>query len=116
MHRSGRSRRATARSNLRAVTYIGWLGVWLLVASTVVILIELAVMGLWTGRLARRAGRLSVRLASERALLQADAERLRLALIESELLWQPFGRILRWLRHPLVAALLVSLQRRVTAR
>jgi hypothetical protein len=49
-------------------------------------------------------------------LLQADVERLQLALEETRRLWQPYRRILRFLRHPLVAALIGSYRRRWAAR
>ena len=91
-------------------------GGWLLAASALVIVIELAVMGVWSSRLARKARRLAVQLESDRALVRADVARLRLAIAETQLLWRPFGRALRWLRHPLVVALLASLQRRLAAR
>jgi hypothetical protein len=37
---------------------------------------------------------------------------LRLAVAEMEVLWQPYGRTLRWLRHPIAIALLQSYMRR----
>ena len=48
----------------------------------------------------------------ERGRIEADIERLRLALAETEVLWQPYGRLLRWLRHPIAIALLQSYARR----
>jgi hypothetical protein len=95
---------------------VGWLGVWLFAGAAAVIVVEVAVMGVWSGRLAKRAQRLAVRLQSERALLHADVERMRLLMQETQRLWQPYGRLLHWLRHPLVAALLASMQRRLAAR
>jgi hypothetical protein len=49
-------------------------------------------------------------------MVQADLNRLRLAIEETRRLWKPYSRILRWLRHPLVAALLQSYSRRRAAR
>jgi hypothetical protein len=94
------------------VTGLGWVGVWLLTASAAVIVIETAVAGVWAGRLARRARTVAGQIQSEQALLQADVEKLRALIEETRRLWQPYARALRWLRHPLVAALLVSLRRR----
>jgi hypothetical protein len=94
------------------VTGLGWVGVWLLTASAAVIVIEMAVAGVWAGRLARRARTVAVQIQGEQALLQADVEKLRALIEETRRLWQPYARALRWLRHPLVAALLVSLRRR----
>jgi hypothetical protein len=91
---------------------IGWVGEWLLAASAAAIVIEMAVAGVWAVRLARRARTVALQIQSEQALLQADVERLRALIEETRRLWQPYARALRWLRHPLVAALLVSLRRR----
>jgi len=97
------------------VTSIGWLGVWLLAFSGVAIAIELAVMGAWTGRLARRGRAVALQLEAQRSLLQTDVERLRLLVEETQRLWKPYASALRWIRHPLVVALLASLQRRWAA-
>ena len=94
----------------------GWYGVWLLVGSTAVILVEVAVMGLWSFRLSRRARALAVRIDTERGLIQADVARLREAMEETKELWHPYARVLRWLRHPLVVALIGSYRRRWAAR
>lgn len=88
------------------------IGIWLLVFSTVVILIEGAVAALWSARLARRSQRLSAQLIAEQRLIQADVEKLRLAMAETQALWRPYAQALRYLRHPLVAAVLQSLLRR----
>jgi len=64
----------------------------------------------------RRMQALSQRLASQRAEIEADVEKLRRAIEETRVLWRPYGRILRWLRHPLVIALLGSYRRRRAAR
>ncbi len=93
----------------------GSIGIWLLVLSAVVIVLEGAIAGVWTARIARRSRMLNERLASERAAVQADVERLRLALAETRELWRPYATILRWLQHPLVMALLQSYARRRTA-
>jgi hypothetical protein len=98
------------------VTPLGWAGVWLLVVAGVAIVVEGAVMTIWSLRLARRARMMATRLDEERRLIQADVERLRRALEETRRLWKPYRRILRWLRHPLVLALLGSYRRRWAAR
>jgi hypothetical protein len=98
------------------VTPIGWVGVWLLVVAGVAIVVEGAVMTIWSLRLARRAQMMATRLEEERRLIQADVERLRQALEETRRLWKPYRRILRWLRHPLVLALIGSYRRRWAAR
>ena len=95
----------------------GWVGIWLLVASTIAVVVELAVIGLWSARLARRSRVVSERLMAEQARLQADLDRLQASLAETQTLWQPYGRLLKWLRHPIAIALLQSyMRRRATAR
>lgn len=91
---------------------LSWIGIWLLVIGVVLIVLEFALAGIWTARLARRARELSRRLATEQAAIQADIGRLRGAMAETQLLWQPYARVLRILNHPLVAALLQSYARR----
>jgi len=49
---------------------------------------------------------------SEQTQLHSDVERLRAALAETEVLWRPYRRLLRWLRHPLAIALMQSYARR----
>ena len=94
---------------------LSWIGIWLLVFSAVAIVFEGALAGVWTVRLARRAQRLSARLASEQRLIQADVERLQAALIETRELWRPYARLLVFLRHPLVIELMASYSRRRAA-
>ena len=96
-----------------SASQLGWLAVWLFVGSSVVILIELAVAGIWSMRLARRGRVLAVALQAQRGLLQADVERLRATIEETKVLWQPYARVLRWLRHPLVVALIGHYRRRI---
>jgi len=43
-------------------------------------------------------------------------ERLKRAIEETKALWRPYRRYLRWVRHPLVIALLGSYRRRMVAR
>jgi hypothetical protein len=90
-------------------------GIWLVVASLVAIVVEGVLAAVWSIRISRKANAVSAKLAEERGHLQADVERLRLALAETELLWQPYGRMLRWLRHPIALALLQSYARRRAA-
>lgn len=87
----------------------------MLVAGVVVMLFEGVLALIWTLRMARRSRELSARLQSEQAQLKADLERLRSALAEMQVLWRPYRRLLRWLRHPLVIALLQSYARRRAA-
>jgi hypothetical protein len=94
---------------------LGVVGIWLLVGSLVAIVVEGVLAAAWSLRIARKAGALNARLAEERGRLQSDVERLRRALAEMEVLWQPYGRALRWLRHPITVALLQSYARRRTA-
>ena len=90
-------------------------GVWLLVAGVGAIVVEGALAALWSVRLVKRSRSLSERLTSEQAQLQADLERLRAALAETQVLWRPYRRALRWLRHPIAIALLQSYARRRAA-
>jgi hypothetical protein len=91
---------------------LSWIGVWLLVVGAVLIVLEMILAGIWTARIVTRSRALSVRLMTEQARLQADVERLRAAAAETQRLWQPYRRPLRWLRHPLAIALLESFARR----
>jgi len=93
----------------------GLIGIALLVIGVVAIAAEGALAAVWTLRLSRRARALSERLADEQSRLQSDLSRLRFALAETEALWQPYGRLLRWLRHPIAIALLQSYARRRAA-
>jgi Tfp pilus assembly protein PilN len=93
----------------------GLIGVGVLVIGVAAIVVEGALAGLWSIRLARRAQALRERLLAEQGRLQADVERLELAFAETEALWQPYGRLLRWLRHPIVIALIQSYARRRSA-
>ncbi|HUZ87211.1 MAG TPA: hypothetical protein VNF26_09695 [Candidatus Baltobacterales bacterium] len=90
----------------------GRIGIWLLVVSVVVIVVEMVLAGVWSMKVARRASELSGRLAIERAEVEADLARLKAALEETQMLWRPYGRLLRWARHPLVIALMESYARR----
>ena len=98
------------------MTPAGWLGVWLLIGSSAVIVLELGVMGVWGLRLSRRARAMRVAIQAQQGLIQADLERMKLVMEETRVLWRPYGRVLRWLRHPLVVALIGSYQRRWAAR
>jgi hypothetical protein len=84
----------------------------MLVAAGLAISVEAVLAAIWGMAVAKRALKLSERLNSERGMLQADLETLRLALEETERLWQPYRTILRWVNHPLIIALLGSYRRR----
>jgi hypothetical protein len=98
------------------VTQLGWIGVWLLVAAGLAILLELILMAVWGLAIGKPARALSEGLETERGLIESDLQRLRLAIEETQRLWQPYRKVLRWLRHPLVIALLQSYRRRAAAR
>jgi hypothetical protein len=98
------------------VTELGWIGVWLLVAAGVAILVEAIVLAVWGVAMGKRARLLAERLETERELIEADLAKLRLAIEEMRRLWQPYRKTLRWLRNPLVIALLQSYRRRAAAR
>jgi hypothetical protein len=95
---------------------LGTIGIWLLVAGGLAIVVELALVAIWGLALGRRARALSERIESERSQMRADVETLRQAIEEMKVLWRPYRRVLRWLRHPLVIALLSSYRRRMAAR
>jgi len=95
---------------------LAWYGVWLLIGSAAVIVVEVALVGVWSLRLSRRARALAVLVQDERGLIEADLARLRAAIQETRTLWRPYARVLRWLRHPLVVALIGSYRRRWAAR
>jgi hypothetical protein len=94
---------------------LGWIGIWLLVIGAVAVIVELSLAGLWTARLARKSRKLSERLQADQARIQADVERLQAAIAETRALWQPYRRLLRWLRHPIAIALIQSYVRRRVA-
>ena len=91
----------------------GLIGVDLLIFGVALIVLELAFVLRWSLRIARRARALNARLANERGRLEDDLTRLRRAMAETEALWQPYARLLRWIRHPLAIALMQSLMRRM---
>ena len=93
-------------------SYYGLIGVALLVVGLAAIAVEGALAAVWSLRIARLARTLNERIASEQSRLESDLERLRLALAETQTLWQPYARLLRWLRHPITIALLQSFARR----
>lgn len=90
------------------------MGPWLLVLGVAVILVEGTIAGVWSARLARQGRVLAAILERERGQVQGDVARLRETLDETRRLWEPWRRALRWLRHPLVAALLASFWRRLS--
>ena len=95
---------------------LSWVGVWLLVIAFGVIVIEGVLAALWTMRIAKRSRVLSQRLAAEQAQMQAESARLKAELADMEVLWQPYRRLLRLLRHPIALAVLQSYARRRAAR
>jgi len=91
------------------------LGIGLLIVGALAIVIEGALAAIWSVRISRRARDLSQRLAVEQARIQADVARVQAALVEMEQLWQPYARLLLWLRHPIFIALMQSFARRRAA-
>jgi hypothetical protein len=98
------------------VTNVGWAGVVLLVLAVLAILVEAALAAVWGRAVAKRAQNLTERMNIERAMLESDLEKLRLAMEETRRLWRPYRKILRWLRHPLTIALWQSYRRRGLVR
>jgi len=88
-------------------------GPWLLVLGVAVILLEGAVASIWSFRLVRQGRALAAILEREQGLVKGDVSRLRQTLEETRRLWEPWRRVLGWLRHPLVAAVLASFSRRL---
>lgn len=91
---------------------LAWLGVALLTVCVAMIAVEGFLLGSWTWQLAKRAELLSERLATERVVLKSEQDQLVAELEVMAILWQPYGRALRWARHPLAVALLQSVARR----
>jgi hypothetical protein len=98
------------------VTTLGWVGIGLLVVAGVAIVVEAALAAAWGVAVAKRTLKLTELLTTERAMLESDLEKLRLAMEETRRLWRPYRRILRWLRHPLTIALWQSYLRRGLVR
>ena len=91
---------------------LGWVGVGLLVVAAAAIVVEGVVAALWGAKVAKRSLALKERMETERGLIEADLEKLRLAIEETQRLWRPYRVVLRWLGHPLTIALLGSYRRR----
>jgi hypothetical protein len=94
---------------------LGWIGVWLLVLGVLAIVLQGVFAAVWTARIVKRSRALREAMTSEQAKLQAESARLQAALADMEVLWQPSGRLLGWLRHPIAIALLQSFARRRAA-
>ena len=85
--------------------------------SIVVMLAEGVLVAVWGLSVARSTRTLAELAETEQGLIEADIKKLRSALEEMQRLWKPYGRALRWLRHPLTIALLRSYAgRRVRGR
>jgi len=95
---------------------LGTIGIWLLVVAALAIIVEMVLVAVWGLAFGRRMRELTRRVEGERAQIQADVERLKRAIEETKALWRPYRRFLRWVRHPLVLALLGSYRRRMAAR
>jgi hypothetical protein len=94
----------------------GLIGIYLLIAAAIAIVIECGLAAWWSVRIARRSQALNEKLLSERANLEADVARLRMSIEEMKVLWEPYGRLLRWVQHPLAIALIQSFVRRFAVR
>jgi hypothetical protein len=95
---------------------LGWVGIVLLVVAGLAIVIEAILAAVWGMAVAKRAAALAELMKTEQAMLQADLEKLRLALAETRRLWRPYRIALRWLGHPLTIALWQSYMRRGIVR
>jgi hypothetical protein len=82
------------------------------VAGIVVMLVEGVLVAVWGLAVARRTRTLNALVEAEKGLIDADIKKLRSALDETQRLWRPYRRVLKWLRHPLTIALLQSYARR----
>jgi hypothetical protein len=91
---------------------LGTVGVWLLIAAGLLLVVELVLMAVWGVAMSRRMLALNESISTQRAAIQADLERLRRAIEETRVLWQPYSQVLRTLNHPLVLAVLASVRRR----
>lgn len=91
---------------------LGTVGLWLLVAAGLVLIVELVLVAVWGVAMSRRMLALNESVSTQRAAIQADLERLRRAIDETKVLWQPYSQVLRTLNHPLVLAVLASVRRR----
>ena len=94
------------------MTTLGWVGIGLLVVAGLAIVVEAVLVAIWGRAVAKGALKLSERLKTERGLLEVDLKTLRMAMEETQQLWRPYRRILRWLGHPLTFALVQSYLRR----
>jgi hypothetical protein len=94
----------------------GLIGIYLLIAGAIAIVVECGLGVWWSVRIARRSQALNEKLLSERANLEADVARLRMTIEEMKVLWEPYGRLLKWVQHPLAIALIQSLVRRFAVR
>jgi hypothetical protein len=95
---------------------LGTIGIWLLVAAGLLLIVELVLIAVWGLAMSRRMLALNQSIASQRAEIQADLERLRRAIEQTRVLWQPYRRMLRTLNHPLLLAVFASVRRRRAAR
>jgi hypothetical protein len=91
---------------------LGTIGIWLLVAAGLVLIVELVLVAVWGAAMSRRMIAITENISTQRAEIQADLERLRRAIEETRVLWQPYSQVLRTLNHPLVLAVLASVRRR----
>ena len=87
---------------------------WLALAGAggLVIVVELLIAVPLVIRLRRRIAQLSGLVALDAGVAESELLRLQLALADSRRLLLPYRRLLKYLRHPLVIALLASLRRR----
>jgi hypothetical protein len=87
---------------------------WLAIAGVggMVIVVELLIAVPLVIRLRSRVSQLRRLVASEAGMAESEVLRLELALADSRRLLLPYGRLWKYLRHPLVVALLASLWRR----
>ena len=91
---------------------LGWVGLGLLGLGLVLVVFELFLILSSVLSLRRRALELQRLVLANRVVLEAELAHLRLLASERELMAKPYRRLLRWLTHPLMVALLQSHRRR----
>ncbi len=90
----------------------GLTGIWLLIAGVAAIVLEGALGAWWAVRLSRRAAALRTNMNALQAQIRGDLATLDALLAETRVLWRPYRRLLRLLRHPITIALMQSYARR----
>jgi hypothetical protein len=98
------------------VSAIAVVSLWVAAIAGAVVLVELLVSVPLLLRLRSRIRQLAALLESEAAFTTAELERLRLARARMRVLVRPYRRAWKYVRHPLLVALLASYRQRRRAR